>query len=272
MTESNAPLQSTWKLTGHVALVTGASQGMGAAIARSLARAGADVAILARRADFLLETRQRLASETGAHVIAIPGDVADPACPQVTVAKVEQELGPIDILVNNAGGPKPGAFVDISLADWQQAIAQNLLSVVLFAQAVVPGMKAKGWGRIINIASTSAKEPMSGMVLSNATRAAVAAVAKTMSLELSKFGIMINTVCPGPTHTERANYLIGVRCQAESLTPEAVVAQIVSNVPVGRMAQPDEIAAMVSFLASDSSSYITGTVIPVDGGLTRSLY
>ena len=261
-----------WKLTGRVALVTGASQGIGFAIAMALARAGADVAILARRPDTLLGARDRLVAETGARVIAIPGDVADPSCPQKAVAQIEQELGGIDILVNNAGGPKPGQFMEITQADWDQALAQNLLSVVLFSQAVVPGMKARAWGRIINIASTSAKEPMVGMVLSNGTRAAVAAVAKTMSLELAEFGITVNTVCPGPTYTDRAKYLIQRRIETESLTYENVVAQIVANVPIGRMAQPGEIASVVSFLASDLASYVTGIVVPVDGGLTRSLY
>jgi len=261
-----------WELTRRVALVTGASQGIGFATAMELAKAGADVAILARRADILLDAQYRLEAETGTRVIAIPGDVADPACPQEAVAQVEQKLGSIDVLVNNAGGPKPGAFMEITQADWHRALGQNLLSVILFSQAVVPGMKARAWGRIINIASTSVKEPMAGMVLSNATRAAVAAVAKTMSLELSKFGITVNTVCPGPTYTDRARYLVERRCETESLTQEEVVAKIVAGVPIGRMAQPDEIASAVSFLASDLASYITGIVLPVDGGLTRSLY
>ena len=260
-----------WKLTGRVALVTGASQGIGFAIARVLARAGSDVAILARRPDILLGARDRLVAETGVRVMAIPGDVADPSCPQKAVARVEQELGGIDILVNNAGGPKPGPFMEITPADWDQALAQNLLSVILFAQAVVPGMKARGWGRIINIASTSAKEPIAEMVLSNATRAAVVAVAKTMSLELSKFGITVNTVCPGPTYTNRANDLIERRCEKDSITREQVIARIVANVPIGRMAQPDEIASVVGFIASDLATYLTGVALPVDGGLTRSL-
>jgi 3-oxoacyl-[acyl-carrier protein] reductase len=265
-------MPSKCKTNGRVALVTGASQGMGFATAMTLAKAGADVAIVARRPDILLDARDRLAAETGATVIAIPGDVADPSVPQKVVAQVEQELGGIDILVNNAGGPKPGSFMEITQADWHHALAQNLLSMVLFSQAVVPGMKARAWGRIINIASTSVKEPMAGMVLSNATRAAVAAVAKTMSLELSMFGITVNTVCPGPTYTDRAKYLIERRCETDSLTEEQVVAQIVANVPVGRMAQPYEIASAVCFLASDLANYVTGVVLPVDGGLTRSLY
>lgn len=133
-------------------------------------------------------------------------------------------------------------------------------------------MKDKGWGRIINIASTSLKEPMPGMVLFNATRAAVGAIAKTMSLEFSKFGITVNSICPGPTHTNRADNLIKIRCEKESITKEEVVKRIVSNVPVGRMAQPKEISSAVAYLSSDFASYITGTVLPVDGGLTRSLY
>ncbi len=265
-------MPSKWELTGRVALVTGASQGIGFAAAMALAGAGANVAIVARRADILLEARRRLVAETGAMVITIPGDVADPALPQRVAAQVGQELGAIDILVNNAGGPNPGSFTEITLADWHQALAQNLLSVILFAQAVIPGMKARAWGRIINIASTSLKEPMAGMVLSNATRAAVAAVAKTMSLELAKFGVTVNTICPGPTYTDHAKYLIERRCATESLTSEQVVGRIIANVPIGRMAQPDDIAAAIGFLAADSANYITGVVLPVDGGLTRSLY
>ncbi|MFC2017464.1 SDR family oxidoreductase [Chloroflexota bacterium] len=265
-------MQEKWKLTGRVALVTGASQGFGFAIAMTLAGAGADVAILARRPDILLEARDRLMTETGAKVIAIPGDVADASLPQKAVAQIKHELGSIDILVNNTGGPKPGPFIEMTQKDWQNALGQNLLSMVLFSQAVIPSMKTRGWGRIINIASTAAKEPVTEMVLSNATRAAVVAVSKTMSLELSKFGITVNTVCPGPAYTDRGRYLIARRCETESLSEEQVVAQIVANVPIGRMAQPDEIAFAVGFLASDLASYITGIVLPVDGGLTRSLY
>jgi 3-oxoacyl-[acyl-carrier protein] reductase len=261
-------MQYSWSLEGKVALVTGASQGIGFASAMALAKAGADVAIVARREDILLEARDKIIANSGSKVIAIPGDVGNPLCPQEAI----RQIGRIDILVNNAGGPKPGAFIEIDQTDWDHALTQNLQSMILFSKAAVPGMKAAGWGRIINIASTSAKEPIIGMVLSNATRAAVVAIAKTMSLELSGYGITINTVCPGPTYTDRAKYLIANRCQTESLTTEEVLTQIVANVPVGRMAQPEEIGIVVSFLASDLASYITGIVLPVDGGLTRSLY
>ena len=259
-------------LTGKVALVTGASQGIGFACAEVLARSGADVAIVARRPDVLDRAKEKIVAETNAQVIAIPGDVAKPSFAEEVVSEVKQELGRVDILVNNAGGPPPGAFMEMTLEDWRGALAQNLLSVVLFSQAVLPEMKDKGWGRIINIASTSVKEPMPGMVLSNATRAAVGAVAKTMSLELASFGITVNTICPGPTYTDRAKELINNRCQKESISMEDVVNQIIANVPVGRMAQPEEISSIVVFLASDFASYITGTVVPVDGGMTRSLY
>jgi len=259
-------------LTGKVAFVTGASQGIGFAVAMAFAKAGADVAILARRSDVLLEAKEKLSAETKANIVAIPGDVAERSCPQVVVKQVEHELGGIDILVNNAGGPPAKEFVETALLDWDRALAQNLLSMVQFSKAVVRGMKEQEWGRIINIASTSAKEPLLGMVLSNATRAAVIAVAKTMALELSRYGITTNTVCPGPTRTDRAEELITTRIERESLTYEEVVASIVANVPVGRMAEPAEIASAVVFLASDAASYVNGVVIPVDGGLTRSLY
>jgi len=261
-----------YDLTGKVALVTAASQGIGFASAMALASAGADVAIVARRPEVLLDAHRRLADETGRKVVAIPGDVADPSFPQQAVADVTEQLGGIDILVNSAGGPKPGAFMEITRVDWDQALAQNLLSAVLFSQAVVPGMEDRLWGRIINIASTSVKEPMAEMVLSNATRAAVAAVAKTMSIELAKFGITVNTICPGPTYTDRASSLIEARCQKGGMTREEVIEQVVANVPIGRMAQPEEIASMVGFVASDLAGYLTGAVLAVDGGLTRSLY
>jgi 3-oxoacyl-[acyl-carrier protein] reductase len=264
--------ECSWNLKGKVALVTGASQGIGFASAMALAKAGAGVAIMARRKEILLEARDKIIADSKGKVIAIPGDVSDPLCFQETLKQIERELGRVDILVNNAGGPKPGAFMEIEQTDWDNALTQNLKSVILFSKAVIPGMKAAGWGRIINIASTSVKEPIIGMVLSNAIRAAVAAIAKTMSLELSGYGITINTVCPGPTYTDRAKSLIENRSQAESLTTEEIIAQIVANVPVGRFAQPDEIAVVISFLASDLASYITGIVLTVDGGLTRSLY
>ncbi len=259
-------------LKGRTALVTGASRGIGFAVALGLARAGANVAIVARSTGPLEDARQRLIAETGRRILAIIGDVADAGCALDAVSRAQETLGVVDILVNNAGGPPPKAFMDTTFSDWQGAIAQNLLSVIWFSQAVVPGMRARQWGRMVTIASTSAKEPIPGMVLSNATRAGVVAVAKTMSLELSRFGITVNTICPGPTHTERANALIEERTQREGLSREEVISRIVASVPVGRMARPEEVAAVIVFLASEQASYINGAVIPVDGGLTRSLY
>ena len=262
----------THDLTGRTALVTGASQGIGFATAMALAEAGASTAILARRYDLLLEAKEKLAARTTAEIVAIPGDVGEDSCPEMAIQQVEDELGRVDILVNNAGGPPAKEFMKTTASDWNHALTQNLLSMIRFCQAAVPRMKEQGWGRIINIASTSAKEPLRGMVLSNAARAAVIAVSKTMALELSCCGITTNTICPGPTHTDRAEELIKGRVEKESMSYEEVVASIVSNVPVGRMAEPAEIASAAAFLASDAAQYVSGVVLAVDGGLTRSLY
>jgi 3-oxoacyl-[acyl-carrier protein] reductase len=259
-------------LSGKIGLVTAASQGIGFAAAMAIAKAGGDVAIMARRKDVLEKAKEKIMKSTGRQVLAICGDVSDHCLAEKAVAQIQQQLGQVDILINNAGGPPPGMFMDIGMTEWSSALNQNLLSVVTFSKAVIPGMKAKKWGRIINVASTSVKEPMKGMVLSNATRTAVGAVSKTLSLELAEFGITVNTVCPGPTLTARADFLIQNRCRNESISREQVINEISEKVPVGRMAQPSEIGDAICFLSTDMADYITGVVLAVDGGLTGSLY
>lgn len=262
----------TRDLAGRVAIVTGASRGIGFAAAEALGQAGADLLLVARRPDVLEEAHDRLAASTGSRVIVLSGDVADPATAGRVVGVAQRTFGRVDILVNNAGGPPAKPFLETTAEDWQAALAQNLLSALRFAQAVAPGMQERRWGRVINVASTVAREPVAGMVLSSAARAALVAAAKTMAIELAPFGITVNTVFPGPTETDRAEQLIAERAQREEVSAEDVRAGIAATVPLGRMASPEEIAAAVAFLASETAGYITGTVLAVDGGLTRSLF
>lgn len=256
----------------RVALVTGASKGMGRAIALGLARTGARVCMVARNEATLREAADAVAAETGAETWALPADVSAADAPASIVAQVIDRWGSVDILVNNAGGPPPGSFLDHTEAVWTQAINQTFLSAVRFSRAVAPGMKTLGWGRIITVSSTVAKEPSPTMVLSASTRAAVSAFTKAIATELAPFGITANVLLPGGVQTERLESLVRAGAEKDGLTFEQGIARSVAMIPAGRFATPEEFAHVAVFLASDEGRYVTGVSLAVDGGLTRSVF
>lgn len=258
-------------LDGRHALVCGASQGIGRASAIELALLGANVTLLARRAEALQALMRELPRTHAAQrhgFIAV--DVGDTAALRAQ-AEALAAAAPVHVLVNNSGGPPPGSVLEASPDDFLAAWRQHLLACHTLAQATVPGMRAAGWGRIVNVISTSVREPIPGIGVSNTTRAAVASWAKTLAGELAAFGITVNNVLPGSTRTPRIEQIVAVRAE-KSGKPAAEVQQAMeAEVPMRRFAEPAEIAAAVAFLASPAASYITGVSLAVDGGRMRSL-
>lgn len=256
-------------LKGKVALVLGGSQGIGRAAALGFAREGASVAICGRDAERLEAARATL-DATGAPVVAIRADVSDPGDVGRLVDEVAAAFGTVHTLVNNAAGPKPGLFDSLTGADWQDAFRLTLMSAVNATSAVLPHMRRQGWGRIVNISSYSVKQPIGELMLSNSLRLGALGWAKTMATQLAPEGILVNTVCPGWTATDRMRQVIGVRAAGQGRSEEDAAAGIAAGIPVGRFGTPEEIADLVVFLGSERASYITGTVIPVDGGIVQS--
>ncbi|HMK93252.1 MAG TPA: SDR family oxidoreductase [Thermoleophilia bacterium] len=258
-------------LEGRVAAVAAASRGLGRATAHALAAEGAAVAICGRDPERIRDAALEIARATGARTLAVTADVslADDCRRFVEITRAE--LGRLDILVTNTGGPRPGSFAAVGDEDWEAALRSTLVNVVHLVRAAVPAMKANRWGRIVNVASLSAKQPVDGLVLSNAFRPAIVGLAKTLAVELAGDGILVNTVCPGYTRTDRLEELAQHRARAAGTTPEQVMAELASSVPLRRVAEPAEFAAVVAFLCSERASYVTGMTIAVDGGACRGL-
>jgi 3-oxoacyl-[acyl-carrier protein] reductase len=254
----------------RVALVCAASKGLGRAAAEALARDGFRVAICARGAAALQQAAAAITA-AGGEAIAIPADLSRGDDVERVVATTVETFGGLDVLVTNTGGPPSGPFMTLDEALWHDAIDSLLLSVVRLCRAAIPHMQARGGGRIVTVTSISVKQPIEGLVLSNALRAAVTSIAKTLSIELAPHNILVNCVAPGYTRTDRVVELADRAAAREGTTAEAVQQRTVAEIPVGRMGEPGEFGEVVAFLASPAASYITGVTIPVDGGWTRGL-
>ena len=259
-------------LRDKVAIVMAASKGLGRACAAALAAEGARVTIGARGAQALEKTAHEIQQATRSQVLAVPTDVTKAEDVEAIVTATVREFGRIDILVNNAGGPPAGKFESFGDAQWQAAFELNLLSTVRLVRLVLPHMRITGSGRIITIVSTSVKQPIDGLLLSNAIRSGVVGLAKTLSVELAPDNITVNNVCPGRILTDRLRqiYHINERVQ-QGVSEEAMLKEMAQDIPMGRVGKPEELGALVAFLASQQAAYITGTTIQVDGGLVRSL-
>jgi 3-oxoacyl-[acyl-carrier protein] reductase len=258
-------------LTQKVAIVAAASKGIGRASAEALAREGARVAICARSAGELEAAAAAIRSAARAEVLAVPADVTRADDVRRLVARTVEAFGGADILVTNAGGPPPGRFDQATDADWQAAFELNLLSTVRMVREVLPHMRQRRWGRIINIQSTSIKQPIDGLLLSNGIRPGVAGLARSLVQEVSRDGITVNTICPGRIATDRSRSFLESRARAAGMPLDEYARRDLASIPMGRMGEPEEIGHVVAFLASERASYVTGVTLQVDGGLVRGL-
>ncbi|RLB05908.1 MAG: 3-oxoacyl-ACP reductase [Deltaproteobacteria bacterium] len=258
-------------LKDKVAVVAGGSMGLGKAVALQLSREGAKIAIGALDDPELPKAAEEIKGETGGEVIAIPVDVTIPEQAKNFVRKAIEHYGTIDILVNNAGGPPAATFLDIDDDLWIFGFKLNLMSTILMTREAVPTMKEKRWGRIINMTSVAVKQPIDGLILSNTMRSGVIGMAKTLSNELAPFNVTVNNVCPGYTMTDRVKKLAEVTAEKEGTTPEEIIKRWESTIPMGRLGTPQEFANLVTFLASERSSYITGASIQIDGGYYKGI-
>jgi 3-oxoacyl-[acyl-carrier protein] reductase len=259
-----------FNLIGRRALVCGGSKGIGFASAKILAEMGAQVTLLARNIESLETAVAQLSTEAGQTHGFIVADLSNTDAIADFMAEALQDHT-IHILVNNAGGPPSGPLALATSSDFLAAYQQHLLAAHAMSQAVLPGMKAENYGRIINIISTSVKQPLDNLGVSNTTRAAVAGWAKTLANEVAQFGVTVNNVLPGATQTERLDNIIQASVARSGLTTKEIAKEMQKEIPMRRFGQPEEIAAAVAFLASPAASYITGHSLPVDGGRLRGL-
>jgi len=256
--------QTLFHFGGLNALVCGASQGIGRATAELFAKQGARVILLARNAEKLEAVRAQLPN-ADKHLCVI-ADLTQHADIQNALKVISEKIGPVHILVNNAGGPASGPLLNAQSSAFESALTTHILSQLQLCQALVPQMKAEGFGRIINIISTSVRVPINGLGVSNTIRAAVAGFAKTLSNELAPHAITVNNVLPGYTLTERLSSLAQAAATRDGLSQEAVMDNWRAQIPMRRFAQPEEVAAALAFLASREAGYITGVNLQVDGG------
>jgi 3-oxoacyl-[acyl-carrier protein] reductase len=258
-------------LKNKVALVAGGSMGLGLAVAKTLSREGARIAICALDDPYLPQAKEEIIKETGGEVITIPADITNAEEAKNFIRRAVDHYGTLDVLVNNAGGPPSKPFFDIDDNLWEFGFRLNLLSTILMTREAVPIMKAKRWGRIINMTSISVKQPIDGLILSNTIRSGVIGFAKSLSNELASFNITVNNVCPGYTMTERVREVSKAVAAREGTTPEAIIKRWESEIPMGRLGKPEELAGLVAFLASEIAGFITGAAIQIDGGYYKGV-
>jgi 3-oxoacyl-[acyl-carrier protein] reductase len=258
-------------LKGKVALVAASSKGLGRAVAEELAAEGAHLVLCARGKETLEQTAESIRKKTAVKVVAVGADVSDPKDAARVVKAAFDEFGKVDILVTNSGGPPSGPFDSFSSEMWDTATRLLLKSAVELTRAVLPGMKERRWGRILNVTSIAAKQPIEGLMLSNSLRAAVIGFARTLANEVAPFGVTVNNLLPGFTRTDRVQELARAVGGKAGASNTDIVARWEKEIPMGRLGEPREFAALAAFLASERASYITGSSIAVDGGWIRSL-
>lgn len=259
-------------LAGKVAIVAAASSGLGKATAMELAAEGARVTINARNHEQLQSAADEIQSATGADVLAIAGDVTNEDIVRKLVSETRSKFGSIDLLVANAGGPPAGFFDDFNAQHYREAVELNLISTINLCREAVPYMRERGWGRIVAITSIAAKQPVENLILSNTARAGLLGFMKSLSQQIAADGITVNTLCPGYHMTERLKSLSSSIAKNEGASVEDVYARWAASTPMKRIGDPKEFAAVVAFLCSERASYLTGTVIQVDGGAYRALF
>ena len=258
-------------LKNRVALVAASSTGLGKAVAVGLAREGAKLALCARTQSTLDATAEEIRRETGTEVLAHAIDVTSHEQVRAFVSEIAARFGRLDICVANAGGPPSKSFAETTIDDWHKAAELNLMSTVYLAKETLPVMQQRRWGRFIAITSVTVKQPLDGLILSNAVRAGVLGLVKSLANEYGPYNVLVNNVCPGFTATARLNELAETLASKGGVSPADIEKRWASQAPLGRVGQPDEFANLVVFLSSERASYITGESIAVDGGLVKGL-
>ena len=256
------------------AIVCASSQGLGKAAALDLAEEGVNLAICSRDQDKINKVKEEIHQKIDSEikVLALQVNLDSPDEIQAFYKQVENDLGSVDILVNNNGGPPPSTFEQLSDDDWQKAFNSTMMSCLRLSKLVIPNMKKNGWGRIINISSVSVKTPVNGLFLSNSLRMGVLGWAKALSDELAPHGVTVNTVCPGYTRTERVEAILETQSNSSGLKKEEIEKSIAENIPMKRVGEAEDLAGLITFLASEKADYMTGLAIQVDGGSARTFY
>jgi 3-oxoacyl-[acyl-carrier protein] reductase len=257
-------------LRGRSAAVAAASKGLGRAVAIALAQEGVDVAVCARTAEDVRTVEAELQA-SGVRTLGLPLDVTDPDAPGAFIEAAVEAFGRLDIVFSNVGGPPTGSFDSFSLPDYEAAVNSNLMTHIRMCLAAVPHMRRAKWGRILVLGSLTMKQPLEGLILSTSARSGVAGFAKSLADEVAADGITVNCICPGRILTDRIRSLAETRAQRTGESFDSSLRMFERDIPMRRIGQPEELAALAVFLASERASYITGTSIQVDGGLTRSL-
>lgn len=258
-------------IRGKVAVVCAASKGLGKASAMGLAAEGANLVICARGADVLKQTADEIVQATGVQVVPVALDVSQASACRRLIDVAKSAFGGLDILVNNAGGPPPGFFMDFSDEQWAAGFETNFMSAVRLVRLAIPIMQQRGGGRVVNIVSLSVKQPIENLVISNSIRASVIGLMKTLSQQFGADGITFNNVLPGTILTDRVRQTSGAQAEREGISVDEVIERGGKAVPMGRIGQPDDLGALVTFLASSHAQWITGTSIQVDGGAYKGL-
>lgn len=259
-------------LKNKVAMVAAASSGLGRAVAIGLAREGAKLAICSRDKSRIERTADAIRAETGAEVLAMALDVGEQIDVERFAEKTAERFDRIDICVTNAGGPPSKTFAETTVDDWESAVRLNLASTIFFAHAVLPGMRARKWGRFITVTSAAVKQPMDNLILSNAVRAAVAGLVKSLGNECGPDNVLVHNVCPGYTATDRLLTLAAKIAEREAIPRETVIERWANQTPLRRVCRPEEFADVVVFLASERASYLTGESLAIDGGMIRGTF
>ena len=258
-------------LKGRSAAVAAASRGLGRATALALSREGCSVSICGRDPKKIRASKESIERETGGRVLAVTADVSSRVDCERFIGETVGAFGRLDILVTNTGGPPAGNFEATDALEWEKAYGSLLENVVHLVRAAVPHMKQAKWGRILNIASLSVKQPIDNLILSNTFRPAIAGLSKSLSKELGPHGILVNTICPGYTRTDRLEELAESRVKAAGITKDQYYEVLAKNVPVGRVGEAEEFANVAAFLCSERASYVSGVALPVDGGSSAGL-